>query len=132
MTTLSYSETLTVVHCHCGIAVGIPQNLARVMHDEGESKHAYCPLGHRFVFGDSYKEKLETARAELERAQRRAQATRELLHAEERSHSATRGHLTRTKKRVGNGVCPCCKRSFENLARHMTSKHPDYKKENGA
>lgn len=22
--------------------------------------------------------------------------------------------------------CPCCNRTFQNLQRHMTSKHPDY------
>lgn len=30
--------------------------------------------------------------------------------------------------RVGKGVCPCCKRSFTNLRRHMTTKHPDVAK----
>jgi hypothetical protein len=29
-------------------------------------------------------------------------------------------------RRVGNGVCPCCSRSFTNLKRHIRSKHPDY------
>lgn len=33
------------------------------------------------------------------------------------------------KKRVGNGVCPCCNRTFENLSRHMSCKHPEYKTE---
>jgi hypothetical protein len=27
---------------------------------------------------------------------------------------------------VANGVCPCCNRTFQNLARHMAGKHPDY------
>jgi hypothetical protein len=31
--------------------------------------------------------------------------------------------------RIGNGVCPCCNRSFTNLRRHMTTKHPEYPKE---
>lgn len=30
----------------------------------------------------------------------------------------------RKLKRVQNGVCPCCNRSFWNLERHMKSKHP--------
>lgn len=32
----------------------------------------------------------------------------------------------RLKKRVANGVCPCCTRSFTNLRRHMATKHPDH------
>ena len=29
---------------------------------------------------------------------------------------------------VSGGACPCCNRSFENLARHMATKHKDYVK----
>ncbi len=32
----------------------------------------------------------------------------------------------RTRKRVGSGVCPCCSRTFQQLARHMKAKHPAY------
>lgn len=32
----------------------------------------------------------------------------------------------RLKKRAANGVCPCCTRSFQNLKRHMATKHPDH------
>jgi hypothetical protein len=27
---------------------------------------------------------------------------------------------------VKHGVCPCCKRTFENLARHMKGQHPTF------
>lgn len=40
--------------------------------------------------------------------------------------SYARGQLTKLKRRVSNGVCPCCNRSFADLHRHMTEKHPDY------
>ena len=117
---MTYTETLIVAHCWCGIALAIPANLHRVANDEGRS--VYCPLGHTFVFTNSYQE-------QWERERKRHQATKDLLRAEERSHSATRGQLTKTKKRVGNGVCPCCHRTFQQLSRHMKSKHPDYVKE---
>ena len=45
---------------------------------------------------------------------------------ETRRRAAAKGQLTKVKKRVGNGVCPCCTRSFTDLARHMESKHPAY------
>jgi len=123
MTEMTYTEKLVVVHCWCGIALAIPSNLNRVMHDEGHS--AYCPLGHKFLYGDSYKEKLAAKERELEAERKRVKATRDLLHAEERSHSATKGQLTKVKKRVQAGVCPHCNRTFQNLARHMCTKHPE-------
>lgn len=115
MTEMAYTETLVVTHCWCGIALAIPANLRRVAEDEGKS--IYCPLGHTFIYGDSFADKLE-------RERRSHRATRDLLRAEEHSHRTTRGHLTRVKRRVAHGVCPHCKRTFPNLAAHMQTKHP--------
>ena len=115
--TMEYTETLVVTHCWCGIALAVPSNLYRNAHEDGTN--VYCPLGHSFGWSDTYKTKLE-------RERRRHEATRDLLHAEERSHTATRGHLTRAKKRSAAGVCPCCHRTFKQLRKHMNVKHPDY------
>jgi len=117
MTTIDYTETLVVCHCWCGIALAIPSNLHRVAHEKPTD--VYCPLGHVFVWGDTYKEKLE-------RETKRLAATRDLLHAEERSHQATRGHLTRARRRAAAGVCPCCHRHFANVQRHVASQHPTF------
>jgi hypothetical protein len=115
---MTYTETLVVTDCWCGIHLAVPANLLRWA--KNNSSHAiFCPLGHEFVFSDDFKTKYE-------RERKRAQANLDLLHAEERSHIATRGHLTRTKKRVAAGVCPCCNRTFQNLARHMKGQHPEY------
>lgn len=46
----------------------------------------------------------------------------------ERRLTAQRGATKRIKNRVGNGVCPCCTRSFANLRGHMATKHPGYSK----
>ena len=128
MTTLTYSGTLVVVTCWCGMAHAVPEELRdyqlRQHRDDRNPIGIYCPLGHSHIpAGEGEAERL---RKQLEREQQRLAATRDLLAHEERSHAATRGHLTRTKKRVGNGVCPCCGRTFQQLARHMKVKHPDY------
>lgn len=125
MPTITYSSTLVTTSCWCGIHLAVPDDLYSYAQRKGHA--IYCPLGHTFIFTDTTVKRLEEAEKRLAEERRRTQATRELLRAEERSHSATRGHLTRTKKRVGNGICPCCNRSFEDLARHMASKHPTYK-----
>lgn len=38
-----------------------------------------------------------------------------------------KGVATRLKNRAAHGVCPCCNRTFQQLARHMSAKHPDFK-----
>ena len=40
--------------------------------------------------------------------------------------NSTRAHMTRLKKRVGHGVCPCCTKSFANLREHMRRQHPQF------
>lgn len=131
MPELVYTETLETTSCWCGIHLAVPENL---LHWARQSKAnaIYCPLGHTFVFGNSFEEKLKKEQERRAEAERRAQATRDLLAAEERSHAATRGHLTRTKRRVAHGVCPCCNRTFQQLDRHMQAKHPGFVKENAA
>jgi hypothetical protein len=114
--TMEYTEKLTVTSCWCGIRLAIPDNLySYVNHHKG--KAVFCPLGHEFVFNDTIEERLARERQEH-------RATRDLLAAEERSHAATKGQMTKLRKRVHAGVCPECKRTFQNLARHMESKHP--------
>jgi DNA repair exonuclease SbcCD ATPase subunit len=122
---MEYTETLTVTSCWCGIRLAIPDNLYRYLQKD-EKNHCYCPLGHTFVFSNTLREQLEETKRRLEEARRREGATRSLLEQEERSHAATRGHLTRARKQVDraeHGVCPHCNRSFQNLARHMKTKH---------
>jgi hypothetical protein len=112
---MEYTESLTVTHCWCGICVAVPDNLYSYV-NRHRGKALYCPLGHEFVFSDTAEEKLE-------RERRQHRATKDLLAAEERSHSATKGQMTKLRKRVEAGVCPRCKRTFQNLARHMETKH---------
>jgi hypothetical protein len=125
MPQMTYSQTLIATSCWCGIPFAIPENL----HDwmglkQGNSCH--CPNGHKMIFGNTIEEQLAEAKRRLEEARRREGATRSLLEQEERSHSATRGHLTRARNQVHraeHGVCPHCNRTFQNLARHMETKH---------
>jgi hypothetical protein len=61
---------------------------------------------------DAAKQREETIRANLEDTKRRL--------------SAQFGENTKLRKRIKNGVCPCCTRSFTNLRRHLQTKHPEY------
>lgn len=84
----------------------------------------YCPNGHKIHYlgktvEDVLRDQLKWAKEDAERHRKSAESAR-------RSTSVVRGHLTRVKRRVSHGVCPCCNRSFENLRRHMSTKHPEY------
>lgn len=128
MSNLTYSGTLTTTSCWCGIHYAVPSefyDMIERQHRDGRTQtKIYCPAGHTWEF--SGEGEAEILRKRLEAEQRRRKAAQDLLRAEERSHSATRGHLTRTKKRVAGGVCPCCNRTFVKLGQHMATKHPDY------
>jgi hypothetical protein len=95
----------------------------------------WCPYGHQAHYpeGETEADKLRRERDRL--TQRLAQKDdaikywRENGERVERRLSATRGVVTRMRNRVGAGVCPCCTRSFGNLARHMKSKHPSFRTE---
>jgi len=91
----------------------------------------YCYRGHRQHFsGQSKEEELKKKLADMTRFRdngiKRLEWKAEELRKEQRSKAAIKGQVTKIKKRVKNGVCPCCNRSFKNLGGHMSSKHPTY------
>lgn len=127
------AATMTCDHVGCGIAFSVPAS----WREERRNDHTtfYCPNGHPrwFPTGTSA---LEQAKADAANLMRRLECARqdaarhyEEKRATQRRLAATQGVVTRTKRRVGHGVCPCCRRSFSALARHMQAKHPDYAKE---
>lgn len=122
MNTIYTEVELTVMTCgHCGIKFAIPE----AMRDECErhqGRNWFCPNGHSRVYRETDDVKLKKER---ERSARLV-AERDQLQA---SLSATKGVVTRQSrqlKRIKAGVCPCCNRTFQNLARHLKTKHPEY------
>jgi hypothetical protein len=130
---------LSVVECcNCHIYFAMPEDL----HVELQRNHKsfWCPAGHSI----SYRQKsdIEIAKAETEEMRRQRDREKQnsaYLHsrieeeAEKKNHAraqarAFKGVITKVKKRVGNGVCTCCNRSFSNLAAHMKHKHPEWAK----
>jgi DNA repair exonuclease SbcCD ATPase subunit len=68
---------------------------------------------------------------EAERAARQRLEELRRVALKDAEHSAIERRKTQTrmrnlKARIKNGICPCCKRSFVQLARHMATKHPEY------
>lgn len=97
-----------------------------------ENVSFYCAYGHAQYFpqGESEETKLRRERDCLTQqvAEKNDAIAYQRKRAErtERQLSATKGVVTRIKNRVGHGVCPCCTRSFANLARHMQTQHSGF------
>lgn len=123
----------------CGLPYGLPSGFLKMRQDDGKSWT--CPNGCVRLYRKTTEQlALEKAEAELaaarslaqREAQRRACAEEDARLAREREahanrrRAAAKGQLTKTKKRVAAGVCPCCNRTFQNVARHMAGQHPEY------
>lgn len=127
---ITTSVTLAVTECPtCFTEHAIPRRMYRDRLANGGS--VYCPNGHPWVFcepeNDKLKRQLEQSRRIRDSLSASLTAERDQRLAAQRSAAARLGQLTKLRNRVGNGVCPCCNRSFANLARHMDSQHPDFR-----
>lgn len=130
-----YIETaIHVIECAtCSIDFGIGADFMRRRIQD----HAtfYCPNGHSNHYpGPSKQEKrlaqaereLDAARSLAQREARRRERAEAQARTADYQRRAAKGQLTKTKKRIAAGVCPCCGRTFQNLARHMAGQHPDF------
>lgn len=130
----------------CMMWHGIPIEIETAARARKGVMSIYCPNGHSWYFtaGESSEtllrrerdrlkqqlaEKEDAIRAERERADRRVLYEREQKEAAQRQAAARKGVVTRMKSRAAAGLCPCCNRTFENLHKHMGTKHPGYKAE---
>ena len=130
MATTTLDLTLELVTCcNCGISFGVPGIVLRERKRDHES--FYCPNGHGQHFpGKSDLEKLKEevahsatlffvlVKCPLIAARLRSTASRSSISSLVRSRQYL---MSRSY-----GVCPCCNRTFANLAQHMATKHPEY------
>lgn len=115
--------------CKCGIVFGIESRHRAELRRKTTKASFFCPNGHeQHYVGETEADRL---RRELAWAERQRDNARAELRMTANSLRVVKGHKTRLKKRIAAGVCPCCRRSFENVARHMKSKHPDYAASDG-
>ena len=109
----------------CGVEFAIPQNLLSAL--RSNKRNFCCPNGHSQSFIESEAEQLKKQLAEKERLLVEKESS--LLYQRGRAEKAEAAHASAQSKlkRVKHGVCPCCKRTVSQLARHMKSKHPEFK-----
>lgn len=137
LTPLPHVIQIDHVNCgDCGIHFGLERsfNQSRIQ----DRKRFYCPNGCHIQYlgpteADRLKDKLAAAQSREDQLKAQAEQLRGQIHSkgvmlsQERSRvRGLRGAITKAKKRAAAGVCPCCTRTFQNLARHMKGQHPGY------
>lgn len=126
MTVQEYTVTLVVESCcSCGVRFGLDSEHEEILRRKKST--FYCPNGHSLHYpGESDHSKAERLARDLAAARDREATLRAENQKRLRLQRAAEGKTRAIKRRVSAGVCPCCTRSFQNLARHMESQHPGF------
>lgn len=121
MVTVQKAVRVDVIECYkCGSWTALTTSQHERFLENGET--FYCAIGH----GQSYRNsKVTVLTKELEEQRRRT--SQALSHVDELllDKVARKKELTALKRRTDNGVCPHCQRTFKQVTRHITKKHPD-------
>lgn len=125
---------VTLTCAACGTPFGMESNLNQNRRQDGKSFS--CPNGHSNIYGpgtvDKLKQQLALEAKKREQLETRLRARAEDIERLERSRSALRGVITRTKREIAAGRCPVCGETFPVVAEHMAAAHPDYAEESEA
>jgi hypothetical protein len=125
------SITLEKLTCgNCGIVFAVPSLWLQTKRTEGGEFS--CPNKCARIFRESenarLKKELEAKQRELVEQKCETLRQNQAREAAEASSIALSKSKERLARRVRNGVCPCCNRTFSNLAAHMKTKHPEKSK----
>lgn len=123
--------------CKCKAAMWMPvdwDNLFRADH-----RTFYCINGHPQSYSqqpteadlirqerDRLKQQMAQKDDEIALERRNTQSARERAEHERKRANGYKGHAARISKRAKAGTCPCCNRTFSQLARHMQTQHPTF------
>lgn len=112
-------EFITEECCNCGVPFAMTSEMQRRLRNTPGTAF-YCPAGH----GQHYTAKTEAQKLKEQLADESKRLQAAL--SRENQERAERQKAERKLKRVKNGVCPCCTRSFTNLRRHIATRHPEF------
>ena len=112
----------------CGVVYAIPTDLERTRRTDGQS--LFCPNGHTLSFAvhsveEQLRKELAAAKAETERARQSLAWAETTAKGANIQRGKAEAAARRLRQRVSAGVCPCCQRTFKQLAAHMKVKHPE-------
>lgn len=114
----------------CGVVYTCPE--AVIQHQRESGGYHTCSNGHSQGWS---KDGCENTRIRRERdrlKQDQARLEEELsawkatANEQSRQRAEAEKREQRLKKRAKAGTCPCCKRTFQNMAIHMKKQHPEF------
>ncbi len=126
----------TCAKCKCQMWIDDALNEAALRNREKIS--FYCSYGHSqsYCEGESEETKLRRERDRLKQDAARLEADAREAWAQAQAETKLRikaeAATKRLKKRTSAGTCPCCQRTFANMAEHMKHQHPDFVADGGA
>lgn len=133
--TIAIETNLEVIQCaNCAMSFAVPPRFLKERRND--HKTFYCPHGHDNYYPQkSDEEKLREELANEKRwhslADERARRAAQDAEHYKQQRNGYKGQLALVKKRVANGICPCCNRYFVALHEHMKNKHAEFLVESG-
>lgn len=134
MATITRTITIRSTNCGvCGITFGLASDFMTARQDDG--RVFCCPNGHQISWQAAneaakterrLREAADAARSLAQREARRRSSAEAAARTADYKARAAKGQLTKARRRIAAGVCPCCNRTVSQLANHMATKHPDY------
>lgn len=134
----TWCQPLTCCHKDCGVLFAMTSGLYEDFKQDAK-RYFFCPNGHQQHFAETEETRL---RRELEQERKARAIEKERLLSDAATHKriadserkarehvsnqlrGVKAHRDKIVKRIDAGVCPCCNRTFGNLAAHMKTKHP--------
>lgn len=130
LTSVNAAHELSTIVCgECGGVYAIAERYHAQKQTYGghwRCPYCACSWGYGKSEIDRVRGELNQKEQQLATERKRTEWARQEVRIIDRSRRAVKANLTRFKNRIGRGVCPCCRRNFENLQRHMKTKHPRY------
>ncbi len=129
---LAVSVSLSTMNCgECGGTYAINERYRQQKYDKGEGWTCpYCKCNWGY-YEDSEVKRLEkqlaTAKNETYRIRKQKEWAEQEAKNQKNTARAFKASATRAKNKLSRtkaGVCPCCNRTFKQLAAHMKNKHP--------
>lgn len=126
------TNMITEECCSCGMIFAMTSDFRKRCLDAPKKKLLYCPAGHEQCYQGVSEEtklcnRLSDMQEEVNRERNWRHRAEEKTKTVQHQRDAFKGHLLKTKKAISCGKCPCCRRNFQNLQRHMGKQHPEYK-----
>lgn len=130
MGTITFTDKLFVQECcACFMTFGVPERFDAKRREDHKS--FFCPNGHSQSYtgkseADRLRDQLAAEKHAREQADAMARDRAVQLERTKKRLAATQGVVTRHKKKISAGTCPCCSAQFKNLEAHMKNRHPKW------